>query len=217
MNLTSVHEDWTSLSGPGDALIERRRSLFYGHARPIHSEAEALDFLAELRAARPDCNHHVYAWRVGRATPPFLQRFSDDGEPSGTGGQPVLQRLDAAGLEDCLVVVSRVFGGVLLGTGGLIRAYGDAAAEAIAAATVVTMVWTQQLELTIDYALYGALERYCQEEGIVILERDFGAAVRLTLALPARELEACRTRLMDLTAGQAAITEGERSWRARVE
>lgn len=208
----AAQTDWRTLAQVGEAMVERRRSLFFGYAAPIASETDAQRILGERRSARPDCGHHVYAWRCGRASDLFLQRMSDDGEPSGTGAMPILQRIEGRSIEDLIVVVSRVWGGTLLGTGGLARAYGDAAAAAIDAAGIVTMIWGRRHRITVDYDLYGSLEHYLMEQQIAILERDFTATVAIEIELPVVSAEAVLTAIRDRTAARATVEAGRADW-----
>ncbi|MDI9469294.1 MAG: YigZ family protein [Bacillota bacterium] len=210
----ALPQDWRTIARVGEAEIERKRSIFYAYAAPVSTEAEALEILTERRELRPEAVHHVYAWRVGRRTEHFLQRMSDDGEPSGTGAMPMLQHIEGRELDDLIVVVSRIWGGTLLGTGGLARAYGDSAAAALETAGIVTMTWSRQYRITVDYDLYGALERLCSDENVAILEREFGAAVDIDVRLPLRDAADFLLAVTNLSAGRAVIQAGDSGWLA---
>lgn len=208
-------QDWRTIARVGEAEIERKRSIFFGFAAPAGTEAEALQILAERRELRPDAGHHVYAWRVGRRTGHFLQRMSDDGEPSGTGAMPILQHIDGRELDDLIVVVSRIWGGTLLGTGGLARAYGDSAAAALEAAAVVTMTWAREYRIGVDYDLYGPLERLCSDENVAVLDRDFAATVDIHVRLSLADAPDFLLAVTNLSSGRAVIEAGKSDWLAR--
>lgn len=152
------------------ALLEEKRSRFIAVLMP---QADFAAGLARCRAAHPKANHHVYAQRYFDAERRLVERSKDDGEPSGTAGPPILKVLQGRDLVEVACVVVRYFGGVKLGTGGLVRAYGGAAARAVAAATPVTFRHHRQAILFADFAAIGDLERLCNDYAIGILDRDF--------------------------------------------
>ncbi|MDI9499073.1 MAG: YigZ family protein [Bacillota bacterium] len=207
--------DWRTIARVGEAEIERKRSIFFAFAAPVSTEAEALAILTERRELRPEAVHHVYAWRAGRRTGHFLQRMSDDGEPSGTGAMPILQHIEGRTLDDLIIVVSRIWGGTLLGTGGLVRAYGDSAAAALETAGIVTMTWSRHYRIGVDYDLYGPLERLCSDEKVSVIDRDFAAAVEVSVQLPLAAAPDFLLAVTNLSAGRAVIEAGESGWLAR--
>ena len=144
-----------------------KRSRFIGYARPVASEQEAFAFISEIRAKHWDAKHNVYAYCLREGN---VCRYSDDGEPSGTAGMPVLGVIQKSGLTDCVVVVTRYFGGILLGGGGLVRAYSHAASIGIAAAGIVIMRMCLLCHLTCDYSQYGRLASLIPECGGSISE-----------------------------------------------
>jgi len=151
-----------TLAGPGEAELVERKSRFIGYAMPIADEAAALDFLNEVKAKHRDATHHVYAFQAGEQNE--IMRSSDDGEPAGTAGRPVLEVIKKESLSDTAVVVVRYFGGVLLGAGGLVRAYGKSAAQAIAAAGMVWRVLGQGYSLSFDYGYIGKVQSFLAAE-----------------------------------------------------
>lgn len=140
-----------------------QRSRFIGSCFPVKSEDEALSRLNELRKRYWDATHNCYAYRIGADA--AIARYSDDGEPGGTAGLPILEAMKARGVTDALLVVTRYFGGILLGTGGLVRAYGKTAADAVAAAGVVWMRPCVRYRVEADYALFYALEPLLRSYG----------------------------------------------------
>lgn len=147
------------------------RSRFIGRAFPVADEEEALLYIEKIRQEFADASHHCYAYVIGHGS--NIQRFNDDGEPGGTAGMPILQVIQQQGIEDVLVVVTRYFGGVKLGAGGLVRAYSKSTAEVLEKATRREMTLSNQGTITIDYALWGTLEYFLHQKGIPILEADY--------------------------------------------
>ncbi len=175
-----------------------RRSRFLAHVCPVDNEPDALAFLEEIRRIHHDATHNVYAYVLSDN---HIERFSDDGEPSGTAGIPVLDVIKKEGLCDLIVVVTRYFGGVLLGAGGLVRAYSKAAHDGIAAAEPVTLGYCYALTLTCPYDLYGKLRYYIQTEGFITGDTDFGTDVTATVFVPYDRLEAFQKGITERTGG----------------
>lgn len=180
-----------------DEFIERR-SRFIGYACPVQTEEEALAFLAKIRAQHWDATHNVYAYslRAGQ-----IRRFSDDGEPQGTAGLPTLEVLTKSGITDAAIVVTRYFGGVLLGAGGLVRAYSHAAGLALTAAGKVRMQMCSIAALCCDYGQYGKLSSLIPACGGVIDKADFGENVTLRFHMAPESLPAFGKQLADTTCG----------------
>lgn len=155
------------------------RSRFIGRAFPIRDEDDALLYIDQIRETFPDASHHCYAYVIGHGT--NIQRFNDDGEPGGTAGMPILQVLQQQDIEDVLVVVTRYFGGVKLGAGGLVRAYSKSTAEVLEKAMKKKMTLSNKGSITIDYSLWGTLEYFLHQKGIPILEVDYKENVTLEI------------------------------------
>ena len=147
----------TLLKRASDEFIVNR-SRFIGHACPCETEEDALRFLAEIRAAYKDASHNCYAYVIGQNK--GIMRYSDDGEPGGTAGKPIMDVLTGRGLTNVLCVVTRYFGGILLGAGGLVRAYSKSAADAVTKAGVVSYLPGTILDIPMDYSRYGTLEGF---------------------------------------------------------
>lgn len=179
---------------------EIRKSRFLATACALDSEAEAKALLADL--SDPSANHNCWAWRVGQA-----YRFSDDGEPSGTAGKPILQAIDGQALDRTLVVVTRWFGGILLGSGGLMRAYGGTAAACLRAAPKTEYVERVALSVSLgfsDLALVKA--RLGAFAGLVMDDEAYHeTGARLSFRVPAEKAEEIGRMIVDLTSGRAEI------------
>ncbi len=147
--------DFVTLAAPAEIEISIKHSTFIAVARPVATEEEAVALIEEQRVKHPTANHHVYAYRLREGN---RTRYSDDGEPAKTAGLPVLAMLEGRGVIDAAVVVIRYFGGTLLGTGGLVRAYGDSAKFAIEAAGIRQRVMSDVIKVTVEYSMY---EKMC--------------------------------------------------------
>lgn len=171
----------------GQAEIIVKKSRFIANAAPARSEAEAWSFIERIRSEHVGANHNCFAFKAGSA-----QRMSDDGEPSGTAGRPIFEVLDKQGLSDTVIVVTRYFGGILLGTGGLVRAYSQAGVAGVEAAGVVRAVLAVDLIVTLDYSLVGKVQHLLAQKGALTLESRFDQNVMITcrvLASAAGDLE----------------------------
>ena len=177
------------------------RSRFIGYAMPVETAEEAVDFINEIRSRHRDATHNVYAYAVRS---PEYSRYSDDGEPQGTAGMPVLDVIKKNQLTDCCVVVTRYFGGILLGAGGLVRAYSHSASLAVQAAKMIRMSLCAVLRVTCDYGFYGRLSALVPESGGTVEDTDFGAQVSVTFRLPAEREENFRRRLTELSFGKVS-------------
>ncbi len=172
-------QPYITLTSRGEAEIIVNKSRFVGVASPVLTEEEALALLSEIRGARKDASHNVYAYIVGQNS--GIMRYSDDGEPQGTAGVPVLEVFKQRKIVNAAVVVTRWFGGVLLGAGGLVRAYSAACAAAVEAAGVTQMHPSASLLVSVDYALLGRLERALSSAPCVVQDKAFAADITLTL------------------------------------
>ncbi len=186
-----------------DQFVEKK-SRFIGTCRPVQTEEEALEFINRLKTRYWDASHNVYAYILRENG---IQRFSDDGEPQGTAGIPVIETLKKAGVVDAVVVATRYFGGVLLGGGGLIRAYSHTASLALAAAKKITMRECLLLSLSCDYGLYGKVGAVIPESGGVVDDTEFLERVRLRFHMDPALLPALEKRLADATSGRVELQE----------
>ena len=185
-----------------DEFVERK-SRFMGFIKPVTTEEEALAFIREKQKKYWDATHNVYAYVLEGGK---LCRFSDDGEPQGTAGIPVLDVLRKEGLTDCVVVVTRYFGGILLGAGGLVRAYSHGAKIAVDAGGVVEMRLCLQGEIVCDYGQYGWIPAFLAEEGATVTDTQFGEAVTVYFSLPEEGKGHLEATLIDRSNGRLCAT-----------
>ena len=200
---------YLTLAGPADAEVEDRGSRFLCTLRRVADEDEARALVAALRREHVDARHHCSAFVLGPRGE--VQRSSDDGEPAGTAGAPMLDVLRGAGVSDVAAVVTRWFGGTLLGAGGLVRAYGDAVRAALAEAGTLRRSLLTELALDLDHADAGRVEGELRSRGVRVLEVAYDARVRLLLAAPPAELERVAEVVAAATAGrEQPVAVGER-------
>ena len=191
-------------AGTSEMVVSKSR--FLGFCQPVSSEAEAQECLANWKKRFWDARHCCYAFRL---TEGGISRSSDDGEPSGTAGAPILNVLIQNNVENALIAVVRYFGGVLLGTGGLVRAYGKAASEALGSAEILRMRVCEQIDVELSYSSYALLEQTIRSGGFKT-DAVFGEHVSLHCVLPLEEAEAFVRTVTERTDGGARIVRGER-------
>lgn len=202
-------KEYKTIRQAATAEFVERRSRFIGYVAPVATAEEAAALIAEKKSAYWDATHNVYAYilRDGQQ-----KRYSDDGEPQGTAGVPVLDVLQKSGLVDVCAVVTRYFGGVLLGAGGLVRAYSQGASLAVKAAQVITMSECVKLELDCAYDFYGKLARMLPAHSAKITESDFGAQVRLAFLIKENLLQAFLSELTEASAARVVPREIEKKF-----
>ncbi|WP_438434659.1 YigZ family protein [Gorillibacterium sp. sgz500922] len=199
-------DSYKTVERQGSAEIVIRKSRFIGHARPVRTEDEALRFIAEIKKEHSAATHNCSAYVIGERDE--WQKQSDDGEPSGTAGKPILEVIKNQGLKDVAVVVTRYFGGILLGAGGLIRAYTDGAVAGLAAAGPVLQVLHRDVYLEIDYTWLGKVEHELRMRGTRLGETLFADKVTLHCQPVASAAEAFAAWLTDITSGQGLVSLG---------
>ena len=188
------------------------KSRFIGYASPAQTEEEALAFLQSIRIKHKDATHNCYAYVIGRNA--GVMRYSDDGEPGGTAGMPMLQVLQREGMNNIVCVVTRYFGGILLGAGGLVRAYTKGAKIAVdAAGKSMKRVWTV-LYVPCPYPFYERVKLETESCGGIIRSTDFGSEVELELLFPQAKAPEFLARLTDMTAGTVEAMETGTEYRA---
>lgn len=198
--------DYNTVAARASAEYVEKRSRFIASLAPVRTPAEAEAFLAEVRVANYDARHNVFAYVLRGGA----ERFSDDGEPQGTAGMPALEVLRKRKVEDTAVVVTRYFGGILLGAPGLVRAYTHAAAAALDAAEIVTMRLCDVLSLRCGYDFYARADGLVRTCGGAVRDRQFEDAVTLELLLPKARTEMFAAELTELSGGKlAAEAQGE--------
>jgi uncharacterized YigZ family protein len=191
-------------ASPARAEIRVSNSRFIATAAPSATVDAARAVIAGVRAEMPDASHHVYAYIIGHGATTTLS-MTDDGEPPGTAGRPVMAVLKGSGLGDVALVVARYFGGTLLGTGGLVRAYGDAAKAVLAILPREEKIDRRELSIALPYAAYEPARRLLASHAGSVIEETFAAEVALHVSLPLSEIAAFAEQLGELTAGQARI------------
>ncbi len=190
----------------GSGEIEEKKSRFIAHTAAAATEEAALAFIEEKRKKFWDARHNCYAYVIGGDAQTL--RFSDDGEPSGTAGRPILDVLLSAGLRDAVIVVTRYFGGTLLGTGGLVRAYTRAAQAGLAASVVRDMCRGHEVKVVTDYNGVGRIQYLLGLRGISA-EADYAGEVTLRFHVPCEERNAVVGEITEATAGRAQIAVSE--------
>lgn len=196
-------ESWISPTLRSRSTLTEKKSVFIAQVSPINSAKDADTLIQEARSEFPDARHHVYAWRL--CGDEFLQRYSDDGEPSGTAGLPVLDVLRKNNIEDAAIVVTRYFGGTLLGTGGLVRAYQGSAFMALSASRPTRFVVGENYIVCVGYAHLDRLRHLLLKAGFSDSEPQFGAEATIVVFCPLGREEELQRLCMDATSGQIRI------------
>lgn len=182
-----------------------KKSRFIAHLFRITDEADAQAKIASVRADNPKANHNCFAYLLGDDD--HVQRMSDDGEPVGTAGSPILEVLKTNELHDVLAVVTRYFGGIKLGAGGLIRAYSGAPAQAIAIAGKVQRVQQTRLAVTLDYRNGDNLNHYLEQQALITLTTDYGVQITQTIAVDTAKLADVQAQITNLLSGQVTFKD----------
>ena len=186
-----------------DEFVEKK-SRFIGYACPVETEEQAVAFINEIRAKHRDARHNVYAYIVNN-NGVVNQRYSDDGEPQGTGGMPVMDVIMKQGLINCCVVVTRYFGGILLGASGLVRAYSHGASIAVEAAGILKVIECKPLKITVPYGIYDRLMSYFAPFGYTQVSADFSTDVTVVYDIPTGEVGKRQAEIIDMTNGRAIV------------
>lgn len=194
--------EYKTIKQRGTAEYEDRKSRFIANVYPVETEEKALEFLNAVKKKYSDARHNVYAYVVRENN---IQRYSDDGEPSGTAGMPVLDAIRKRGLTDMIVVVTRYFGGTLLGTGGLVHAYGKSASEGIENAGPVTRRLCSIYLVTTDYTLSGKIEYSLQGSEYIIENVEYTDAVTFTVCVPSGEEGRFIEEMTEISLGSAKV------------
>jgi uncharacterized YigZ family protein len=205
-----MRKEYLTIPGEASAETEEKKSKFIATVRPVVSEGEAHDFIAGIKAKHWKASHNVYAYYIYGDS--MLQKFSDDGEPPGTAGLPVLEAVKRLGVQDVAVVVTRYFGGTLLGAAGLVRAYGKAAATGIEAAGIVKMRLCIETAIKMDYSLLGKVQSIVCSEGYKVKDTIYAGDVNMSLYVPVDEYEAFIALISEATNAKASIYKGQQTY-----
>ena len=188
-------------TGPSETEFTEKRSRFIGRVQPVESEEEARAFVEQIKKKHHDARHNCWCCRLHGG----VERYSDDGEPQGTAGQPMLNVFQREEITNAVCVVTRYFGGILLGAGGLTRAYGSTAKLALDAAGVCRMRLWAVVAVSCSYALYERMRLLAERSGGTVESADFGVDVVLTVLLPAEDVASFQDQATELSAGTAAV------------
>lgn len=189
----------------GQAEIVEKKSRFIAYIRPIESEEEALSFIDDIKKKNWDAKHNCYAYVIGKNEE--ITRCSDDGEPSGTAGRPMLEVLLNSEIRNIVVVVTRYFGGILLGTGGLVRAYQKAVLDALTDCKYANVVYGVIVDVTLDYSNAGKMISYCEGENLKIINKEYGENVVFRVFIHIDIYENFLEDIRNRTNGKALFTE----------
>ena len=197
-------------TGPGEAEFTEKRSRFLGHVRMVESEDEARSFIAEMKKKYYDARHNCWCYSIKDGP----ERYSDDGEPQGSAGIPMLEVLRRKSVTNAVCVVTRYFGGVLLGTGGLLRAYTKSTADALDAAGISAVRRWVETELPCSYAQLERMKQEAAAAGGIVEDVEYGAGVTLRVLVPEEQSESFAGRIFDQSAGAVKVRVTGESFRA---
>lgn len=196
--------NYFTISKPASDSFIEKKSEFIGYIAPVKTNDEAVAFINQIKAMHRKARHNVYAYILREDN---ISRYSDDGEPQGTAGVPVLEVLQKRRLTDVCLVVTRYFGGILLGGGGLLRAYSHAASIACDAAHIMDMRLCHRLTIKTDYNLYGKINYILPNFDVITVNSDFADTVTLEILVMSEKLQALRKELTEVTNNSAEVTD----------
>lgn len=199
--------DFKTVYQGASAEIVEKKSRFIADVFPVTTEEEALSVLEKVKKQYWDARHHCWAYVIGREQ--VQERCSDDGEPSGTAGKPILEVIRGQEVHNVLIVVTRYFGGTLLGTGGLVRAYTLAAQEGLALSNIITRINGVKLRVETDYTGLGKIQYLFGQRGIPVFESEYTEKVKLTVLIPVEEEKKLTSEIIEATNGQAVVEREE--------
>ena len=185
-----------------DYFIEKK-SRFIGYVKPVKTQEEAVGFINTIKSKHWDATHNVYAYVLRDNN---IQRYSDDGEPGGTAGMPVLDVILKEGVTDVCVVATRYFGGTLLGAGGLVRAYSHTSKIALDAGHIITMAECSVFDVEVDYSFYDRINTLLADFGANIITSDFADVVKITFSIKADKADGLSDKLTDISGGKYSLT-----------
>jgi uncharacterized YigZ family protein len=191
---------YTTLAGVGEIEFIEKKSVFLGYACHVESEEQALEIIKSRRKQMPDATHHVYAYSMKGG---ILARYSDDGEPQGTSGMPTLESIRQSGADDALVIITRYFGGTLLGTGGLVHAYGTSAKEGLLKSEIITRCLCNIVSVTTDYSLSGKIQYKIASDNLILDDTVYDENVTFLVCCTPETTEKFINDITDITNGKA--------------
>lgn len=199
----------------GEEEIIEKKSRFIAETAHVCTEEEALEFIEGVRKKHWNARHHCFAYVIGERGE--IQRFSDDGEPGGTAGKPMLDVLSGAEIRNIVVVVTRYFGGTLLGTGGLVRAYSSAAQAGVKASVIIDRIPGVKMRVLTDYTGLGKIQYLLAQRGVPVIDSIYSDKVELEILISEEEKEYVKAEIVEGTNGKAYIYEGESCWFADID
>ena len=202
-----MNKEYKTIIEDGTGEYVEKKSRFIGYIHHVDNEEEAEAFITAIKKKHYDARHNCSAYSVGEDK--VIQRFSDDGEPSGTAGKPILEVINGNGLHNVCIVVTRYFGGTLLGTGGLVRSYTEASKECINATGIVTKQCVIPLEITTNYNDFGKIQYILASESIVISDTRYEDNVILTASVPVDIIDNIEKKLTEATSARAKYERGK--------
>lgn len=198
-------EQYKTVIKQGQAEIIEKKSRFIATIRPVKTEQQAREFIEEMKKKYWDATHNVFAYQIGERNE--IQRFSDDGEPQGTAGMPVLDVLQREDIKNTAIVVTRYFGGTLLGTGGLVRAYGKSAKEGLLSAGICNVILYKKFRVTISYTDSGKVQYEILQNGYELYDTIYTENVSYVVLVKFEQGNTFLKKIIDVTANRAEITE----------
>lgn len=189
----------------GTGRIEEKKSVFIADVAPVHNESDISAFMESVKKKYWDASHHCYAYILKGN--PQIKKFSDAGEPSGTAGKPILDIIEGNRLEDVIIIVTRYFGGTLLGTGGLVRAYQAAAREGINKSLILEKHEGELLTYCFEYDFYGKIQKFAEKEGIYIINPEFTDKIKIDLAVDKSLSMNIIDKVEEISAAKAALVD----------
>ncbi len=200
-------KNFRTINEKATAEIIEKKSKFICNVSPIENEEDAINFIAKIKKEHYNARHNCFAYVVAGKIPTI--RFSDDGEPSGTGGKPILDMITGERLENIVVVVTRYFGGILLGTGGLVRAYGKSAKEGILAGKIVEMDLYSTIEISCDYSISGKIQYEIETNNYILKNIEYTDVVKFIVYAKEDEKQSFEKKIINISNNTASIYIGE--------
>ena len=196
----SLKNSYKTVANEAKTLLVREKSKFITHVMPVDNEPDAIAYLNKIRSEYPDARHNVYAYVIDENN---IFRYSDDGEPSGTAGMPVLDTIRKSGIVDVIVVVTRYFGGVLLGTGGLVHAYGNSASQGLKEAKVVLRQLCDIINIRVDYTMLGKMQYMIASSGYSLEDTVYDNDVTFIVSCPVSDTQKVIAEITEMTNARA--------------
>lgn len=210
-----MRERYKTVKSEGAVEITEKKSRFIANVKEVSSEEEAIEFYETIKKKYWDARHNVFAYYIGGLS--SVQKFTDEGEPAGTAGMPILEVIKRQGLEDIIIVVTRYFGGILLGTGGLVRAYSKSAQEAIKSAGIIEKIWSAKMHIRIEYTYLGKIQAIANNEGWRIIDTQYADLIDIYLAVPIEALGILKKKISEISAGSLEINEFDKDYYITVD